>query len=417
VHASEFKYLFNLLYSVYSLPNIAIPFLGGLFIVKMGYRQMFIAFGFLILVGQLIFSLCCSFKSIYGMIFGRFIFGLGGEAINATQATLIVNWFDTNELSFALGLALSFLRFGGVLNDIISPRLATMYNDVSISLWIGFAICSVSFLIILLVVYLDWREEVLMKMHFTSNSNSEKSNENEIVSLKLMKNFPKILYLLALLCALLYSGVFPFNYIATGFLIKTYLHKLPAVEAQHQAGFFMSFPFLLSAFLIPFLGIYVDKYGKRTYLLIVCCLIGILTYIFFIYSNPIIPLLMLGLSYSIYASIIWPALTLIIGTELTGLAIGFTCSLQNFGLVICPLVVAYIYTVSASYYFAMGFFIIVYSISLIFAIIIHFENIKMNNFLNISEKESKMNQIKKDHKYENINNNEEFINSQKNAKD
>jgi MFS family permease len=62
------------------------------------------------------------------MIIGRIVFGLGGEAINATQSTLIVNWFSPKELSFALGIALSILRFSSVLNDIISPIIATVIN-------------------------------------------------------------------------------------------------------------------------------------------------------------------------------------------------------------------------------------------------------------------------------------------------
>ena len=63
---------------------------------------------------------------MYVMILGRIVFGLGGEALNATQSTLVVNWFNPNELSFALGIALSILRFGSVLNDIISPIIATV---------------------------------------------------------------------------------------------------------------------------------------------------------------------------------------------------------------------------------------------------------------------------------------------------
>lgn len=124
----EFEYYYNLLYSVYSLPNIVIPFIGGILIIKYGYRSMFIIFGIFVMIGQMIFALGCSFKSMNVMILGRIVFGLGGEAINATQSTLIVNWFNPKELSFALGMALSILRFGSVLNDIISPIIATVIN-------------------------------------------------------------------------------------------------------------------------------------------------------------------------------------------------------------------------------------------------------------------------------------------------
>lgn len=69
-----------------------------------------------------------------------------------------------------------------------------------------------------------------------------------------LSDFPKLVFMLAALCTLLYSGVFPFNYIATGFLITTYYNKLPSTEAQHKAGFAMGLPFLFSAFIIPIIG-------------------------------------------------------------------------------------------------------------------------------------------------------------------
>jgi len=122
----DFEYVFNLMYSLYSLPNIVLPLIGGVLIFKYGYRIMFLVFGFCILIGQLIFAMGCSCKSITIMLIGRAIFGLGGESINTTQFSIILQWFAPNEIAFALGLCLSSARFGNVLNDFISPRIATV---------------------------------------------------------------------------------------------------------------------------------------------------------------------------------------------------------------------------------------------------------------------------------------------------
>lgn len=122
----NFEYFYHLLYSVYSLPNIILPMIGGLLIFKYGYRSMFLIFGLCVLIGQLLFSLGCSSKSIYLMITGRVIFGLGGESLNTTQYALIARWFGANELGLALGICLSLARLGSALNDIISPRIATV---------------------------------------------------------------------------------------------------------------------------------------------------------------------------------------------------------------------------------------------------------------------------------------------------
>lgn len=122
----DFEYIFNLMYSVYSLPNIILPLIGGLMIFKYGYRIMFLAFGLCILLGQLIFALGCSMKSIVIMLIGRTIFGFGGESINTTQFSIILQWFAPNEIAFAMGLSLSFAKIGNALNNVISPRIATV---------------------------------------------------------------------------------------------------------------------------------------------------------------------------------------------------------------------------------------------------------------------------------------------------
>ena len=122
----DFEYTFNLMYSVYSLPNVILPLLGGVLIFKYGYRIMFLVFGFSILIGQLIFAIGCSTKSIPVMLIGRTVFGFGGESINTTLISVILQWFAPNEISFALGLCISCAKFGTVLNDVISPRIATV---------------------------------------------------------------------------------------------------------------------------------------------------------------------------------------------------------------------------------------------------------------------------------------------------
>ena len=80
-------------------------------------------------------------------------------------------------------------------------------------------------------------------------------DENIKNAMSNLSDFPRLVFMLCTLCTLLYSGIFPFNYIATSFLISTWYNSLPTVEAQHKAGFAMGLPFLFSAFIIPAIGI------------------------------------------------------------------------------------------------------------------------------------------------------------------
>jgi Mg2+/citrate symporter len=56
----------------------------------------------------------------------------------------------------------------------------------------------------------------------------------------------------------------------------------------------MALPFLISSFIIPVIGMFTDKYGQRTVLLALSCIVGIITYILFIVMNPILPLIFFG---------------------------------------------------------------------------------------------------------------------------
>jgi MFS family permease len=59
--ANAFNSNFNLLYSVYSWPNIILPFFGGYISDKLGVRLMGVVFMLLIAVGQLMVALGSSY--------------------------------------------------------------------------------------------------------------------------------------------------------------------------------------------------------------------------------------------------------------------------------------------------------------------------------------------------------------------
>lgn len=143
----------------------------------------------------------------------------------------------------------------------------------------------------------------------------------------------------------------------------------------------MALPFFISSLLIPFIGIAVDKFGKRGRLLIFSSFLGIITYILFVLATPIFPLILLGFTYAIFASVFWPALTLVVPKNIVGIALGFATSLQNLGLVFFPLIIAFIYTNSKSYDITLLFFITIMVISLGIGIWIEFEDYKNDRVL------------------------------------
>ena len=57
---------------------------------------------------------------------GRFIYGLGFEGIMIAKHVLILKWFEIDEVSLPFGIALACARFGSIITDNLSPRIANV---------------------------------------------------------------------------------------------------------------------------------------------------------------------------------------------------------------------------------------------------------------------------------------------------
>jgi len=151
---ADFAFWFNMFYTVYSVPNIVLPFFGGYFVDKLGVRFMLVLFAALILLGQIIVALSTQIRSLPLMLVGRFIFGLGGESLCVGQSALLAAWFKDKELALALGISMSISRLGSVVNDSCSPMLAGNIG-LSGALWVGAIICAGSLGAALCLVTID----------------------------------------------------------------------------------------------------------------------------------------------------------------------------------------------------------------------------------------------------------------------
>jgi MFS family permease len=70
-------------------------------------------------------------KNLKMMVFGRFLFGLGGESIGITANVVLIKWFAGKELSFANALNLSIIRSATVLNTLLSPKISQVNNIIN----------------------------------------------------------------------------------------------------------------------------------------------------------------------------------------------------------------------------------------------------------------------------------------------
>ena len=70
---------YNLLYSVYSLPNIVLPLVAGIITDKLGMKLTIFIFCTLVTIGQVIFCIGGVNQNFFMMCAGRFVFGIGSE--------------------------------------------------------------------------------------------------------------------------------------------------------------------------------------------------------------------------------------------------------------------------------------------------------------------------------------------------
>jgi len=252
------------------------------------------------------------------------------------QSCIVSQWFKGKELAFAFGINLSVARLGSVLNGIIEPQIAGS-SGTPAAIWFGLYICIFSWCcgMVLVVIdsYADKKDGTVAKL-----------GDDDKFKCRQICEFSLPFWLIAVSCVTVYCAIFPYN---------TYCAVMLEREwnlSENFAGAIYSLPFLISAGVSPFLGLAIDKYGKRAlmimssslFIVVACVLTAILVvqdYTTINYSF-IAPLVFLGLAYSIYAGALWSSVPYVVRPNELGTAFGLLTSIQNIGLTILPLAVA-----------------------------------------------------------------------------
>jgi MFS family permease len=343
LHVDSFQY--NLLYSVYSWPNTILVFFGGILVDKLGTRVSGLIFTSIVLVGQCIYALGATIGSFDLMIFGRFVFGLGGESLAVVQSTITSHWFSGNELAMAFGITISASRLGSVFTFNFMPTIAT-YIGLAGALWVGAILCVMSFGMAVLFCFMDFAAFP----SFIQKTPGGNSGEPPF-RFKDILDFPFSFWLLTGICVFSYCGIFPFTAIAVSFIATRY-GTPPTI-----AGPITSIPYDISMVLSPILGFGVDKLGSRA-LLIMGGVSGLFlahsafAFVPIPHSHLIAPyfailfpasvMILLGMGFSVIGAALWPSVPIVIKLSQVGTALGLLQALQNLGLALANLGVGYI---------------------------------------------------------------------------
>ena len=270
--------------------------------------------------------------------FGFMIFGCGCEMAGTTVSKAIAKWFKGKEMAMAMGLEMSIARLGVFAAMWLAPMVSAGFgNSVSAPVLFGAALLSIGFIFYFVFVVLDRK---LDKQLEAAGALTNEASEEEFKFSDLGKIFTsKMFWLVALLCVLYYSAIFPFQRYAPDFLNKT-------LDIENGSQLFSCFP-ILAMVLTPFLGAFIDRKGKAASILMVGSLIMIACHLSFAYILPMYPskvlavaiIAILGVSFSLVPAALWPSVPKIIDERILGSAYCVIFWIQNWGLLLVPVVI------------------------------------------------------------------------------
>ena len=266
---------------------------------------------------------------------GFMIFGCGVEMAGITVSRGIVKWFKGREMAMAMGSEMALARLGVGTCMIFSPLVANFGGHVSVSRSVAFGVVLLIIALIMFITYFFMDK----KLDKQTGEGEEKDDPFKISDLgKILSSWA--FWIVALLCVLYYSAIFPFQKYAVNMLqcnltldptgvgefwqsdAATYIQyvimlivaagsfafsfsknkaiKVPALIVaivalivycvmgymrQSAAAIFAVFP-LLAVGITPILGNYVDYKGKAASMLVFGSLLLIICHLTFAFILP-----------------------------------------------------------------------------------------------------------------------------------
>lgn len=266
---------------------------------------------------------------------GFMIFGCGVEMAGITVSRGIVKWFKGREMAMAMGSEMALARLGVGTCMIFSPLVANFGGDISVSRSVAFGVVLLMIALIMFIVYFFMDR----KLDAQTGEAEEKDDPFKISDLgKILSSLG--FWLVALLCVLYYSAIFPFQKYAVNMLqcnisltspdptsfwssdactyiqyvimlvaaagafgfafVKNKSVKVPSLVVaiialvaycymgymrQSAAAIFAVFP-LLAVGITPVLGSYVDHKGKAASMLVFGALLLIICHLTFAFILP-----------------------------------------------------------------------------------------------------------------------------------
>ncbi len=265
---------------------------------------------------------------------GYAVFGVGLEMCGITATKVIARWFKGYELALAMGLQVAIARVGTGLALGLGAPIATALGKVSMPVLVGVALLAAGLLAYLLYCGMD------RKLDASEPAERSKDEDRfrfaDIGDILRSKGF----WLLATLCAIFYSGVFPFLKYATDLMVQKF--KMD----EEVAGLIPALLPFGTMLLTPVFGRIYDKKGKGATMMVLGSALIFLVHLLLTvpildhWAVALLAMLVLGVGFSLVPSAMWPSVPKIIPQRQLGTAYALIFWLQNLiALTLAPLLI------------------------------------------------------------------------------
>lgn len=354
---------YGLLYTVYAIPNVFLPLVGGIFLDKIGVRNGLLLFTVLLCIGQGVVMLGGYRLSFSLMLVGRVIFGIGCESMYVGQSAMVSAWFINFELPLAIAMISCVPLLGSFLGGAVVPSVYNLRESFGDAFGIGFLLCLVSLALVIMLSILDFKaakyDQRVLKEFTAAREAQEKIKRSaanieesaiefykkfkqgedieETFKCRDLKDFELPFWLTCLSCFCTYIAII--NSIVIGSKVLQQRFGYSEVEA----GYYFTLPYMIAAIFSPLLGWFVEKYGKRMTITLTGSFLMTAAHVIQLCLPDcercwvsLLPLIILGLSYTTYAVVLWGALPYMVEARALGTAFGICTMFQNLGTVIAP---------------------------------------------------------------------------------
>ena len=305
--------------------------LGGAVIKFIGITEWFQATGF----AEWLNSWWTAFPASAKMAaLGFMIFGCGCEMAGTTVSKAIAKWFKGKEMALAMGLEMAIARVGVFAIFSISPLIAAKFGTVVAPV----AFCTVLLLIGLITFTVFTFMDRKLDSQLGAEVEGESEEEFKFSDLgKILSS--QVFWIVALLCVLYYSAIFPFQRYGANMLQC----NLDGISAEAASDIFRWFP-IGAAVITPFLGNFLDRRGKGATMLIGGAILLICCHLIFAFLLPqtksellaYSTIVLLGISFALVPAALWPSVPKIIDEKVLGSAYCLIFWVQNIGLCFVP---------------------------------------------------------------------------------